>query len=137
MFFIDLEEYISNCKFWHFLKVMIGGENMREYEENVDYANDDEDEETICSASYIDGFENTEEDVGILNFDMEKSEAKMLIESLFEVVTEMRDIKTTKSKLLKIIPNFWATQQNVDEILNYAVESELLEIKDGYYIRIN
>lgn len=110
---------------------------MNEINENFDYDDGTEDEDSPCCESVIGGFITEEEDFGTLSFGMEKSEAKMLIETLFEVVTQIDEAINVQKKLLDIMPVGFDTIQNIDEILDYAVKSEILELKDGCYMRIN
>lgn len=76
-----------------------------------------------------------EEDFGTLSFGMEKTEAINLIEKLFTMPKEIKSFSDILKILAKDSSYNSLTQLNIKEILDYAIEKELIKPYYDEYMR--
>lgn len=109
---------------------------MKEYDENLDFDNDAEDEKSV-GTGVIDGFDNYELEAGSLSFGMDKSEAHQIINDLFTMPDEPKTLSDIIKNIFSNTSYSYLTQDNIIEILNYGIEQELIRKEYDYYVRID
>lgn len=107
---------------------------MREYDEHTKFdAAEDEDSIPTEPFTMIDD----SDDIGVLSFGMEKSEAVHLVGELFSLPEEMRILESVVKQLSNHSIYHTLTLPNIKEILEYAMKRELIKFENNYYVRID
>lgn len=107
---------------------------MREYDEYTKI-DDAEDEDSISAEPFV--MMDDPDDIGVLSFGMEKGEAINLIDELFPMSGEIKSLKNIENQLSHHSVYHPLTHSNIKEILDYAMEHELIKFENDYYIRID
>lgn len=108
---------------------------MRECDEYTIYDDDAEDEDSIPAEPFM--VVDVSDDIGVLSFEMEKSEAVHLVGELFSMPEEMRTLDSIVKQLLNHPIYHTLTLSNIKGILEYAMERELIKFENDYYVRID
>ena len=107
---------------------------MREYDGYAKF-DDAEDEDSIPAEPFA--MVDDADDIGVLSFGMEKSEAGELIGLLFAMLGEMRTLASIAKQLSNHSTYCQLTHSNITEILDYAIEREWIKLESNQYVRIN
>lgn len=108
---------------------------MKVYDEYAKFDDDAEDEESIPADPIINFDE--EDVIGVLSFNMEKSEAIVLIKKLFSMPEDFKSFKDIEKQLSTFREYNYLTRDNIKEILNFAIEQELIKFQCDQYMRID